>query len=118
MARFNAEQQAESKKALAEALSKAAKDINGKPIIYTVLRSVSRSGMMRKISAYVMIDNRPVNLSWDYDRAAHGRLADESAGGWANKIGGCGMDMGFHLAGNISGLAGGDTYSTFRHEWM
>lgn len=117
MVKFNKEEQSESRQFIASAIERATKSRDGKTIIYTVLRSVSRSGMMRRISAYVINDNVPVGLSWHYDRA-HGRMADDTSGRWANKVGGCGMDMGFHLAGNLSSLAGGDTWSTFHHEWI
>ena len=36
--------------------------LNGDPI-YTVLRSVSRSGMMRKIDVYIIKDNKPLYLN-------------------------------------------------------
>jgi hypothetical protein len=117
MPTFTKTQQAESKQNIALALERCTKDRNGRPVIYTVLRSVSRSGMMRKISAYVIVDGTPQHLSWDYDRA-HGRMADDSCGRWANKVSGCGMDMGFHLASNIASLAGLNDCSGFHHEWL
>ena len=48
--------------------------------IYTTLDHVSRSGMMRKISAFIMVKNQPVCLAREV------------------KVTGCGMDMVFHLA--------------------
>ena len=114
---FNKREQSESRDAIKMALSECAKDSGGRPIIYTVLRSVSRSGMMRRITAYVLVNNKPVSLSWHYDRA-HGRMADDSCGGWANKVPGFGMDMGFHLASNIASLAGLDSCDGFRQEWI
>jgi hypothetical protein len=117
MPKSNKAEQAESRQFITNALERATKDHEGKPIIYTVLRSVSRSGMQRKITVFVINDGEPDSLSWHYDRA-YGRMADDSSGRWANKVGGCGMDMGFHLAGNLSQMAGRDSYSTFRHEWI
>lgn len=114
MSRFTKAQQIESKANLADTLAKAAQR-NGKPIIYTVLRTVSRSGMLRYISAYAMVDNEPVGLSWDYERS-QGNLAGEKFGRWANRVPGCGMDMGFHLADCIAGAA--DIRSNFIHEWL
>jgi hypothetical protein len=48
--------------------------------IYTTCSHVSRSGMMRHISAFVMVDNAPVCIARGV------------------RVSGCGMDMGFHLA--------------------
>lgn len=75
--------------------------------VYTVLRHASRSGMMRHISLVV-----PTGVSdgvrSDMDMqdvsgwAAHlmGMKRDDSSGGI--KVGGCGMDMGFHLVYNLA----------------
>lgn len=71
--------------------------------VYTVLRRVSRSGMMRHIS--VVAPGESVggldiqDVTWAVARA----LAipfDRDTGGV--KVGGCGMDMGFHLAYELS----------------
>lgn len=115
MARFTKAEQQESRDALCDLLGKATQR-NGKPVIYTVLRSISASGMTRRISAYVIVDGVPEGLSWDYDRA-HGRMADDKSSHWANKVGGCGMDMGFHLAGNIAATAGLN-HGAFIQEWI
>lgn len=118
MITFTKDQQAESRLFIADALARAAKDRNGKPVIYTVLKSASKSGMMRRITAFVVIDGEVTSLSWHYDRA-YGRMADDSTGRWANKVQGAGMDMGFHLAGSIARVGGlVDDFSTFRHEWV
>jgi hypothetical protein len=66
--------------------------------VYTILRHVSRSGMQREIGLYVV---RGDEVQW--------------LGGWAATalgyrigkydglvVGGCGMDMGFHLVYNLS----------------
>lgn len=62
--------------------------------VFTVLRHVSRSGMSRSIDCYVIRDGSPqwisrlvakaTGMSWDAKREAV-------------KVGGCGMDMGFHI---------------------
>lgn len=62
--------------------------------IYHTVKSVSKSGMSRKISFYIVVDGKIKDINWylsnllDYKR-------DPSNG--ALKIGGCGMDMGFHI---------------------
>lgn len=119
MSRFNKAEQAESLKALHDALASCTRDGYGNPIIYTVLRSVSRSGMMRKITPYVVEagTGHLVSLAWHYERS-QGRMADDSTGRWACKVSGAGMDMGFHLADCIGTAAGiKDAYRNVRHEW-
>lgn len=66
--------------------------------IFTVLRHVSSSGMMRVIDLYVMRDNEPVWLS-GYCRDL---IAPEDGKRQGLRVQGCGMDMGFHLVSNLS----------------
>lgn len=75
-------------------------------VVYTVLRSVSRSGMMRQIDVYGLSNgtdetsdrpfhvylSRPVALVLDYPTADNGAL----------RVAGCGMDMGFAVAHSLS----------------
>jgi hypothetical protein len=67
--------------------------------IYTVLRHVSKSGMMRAVDAYTIIANEPRRLS---------ALISDACGITYNtkhealQLTGCGMDMGFHLVQNLS----------------
>ena len=72
--------------------------------IYTVLDHVSRSGMMRKISAFVMRDNSPICIAREV------------------RVTGCGMDMGFHLAYEIFHSVyeyGKPEYQSYLdHRWM
>jgi len=76
-----------------------------KPIeIYTSMSHVSRSGMMRIISAFIMVENNPVCIARDV------------------KMTGCGMDMGFELAYNIFHAAykyGEPRYQDYlNHRWL
>ncbi len=67
--------------------------------VYTVLRSVSRSGMSRSIDLYIIDTDRdgkpyPHRISW--------QVAKACGFGWDNnrdavKVSGAGMDMGYHL---------------------
>lgn len=67
--------------------------------IYTILRHVARSGMSRCIDLYVYRNNQPVRLS-GLVAAVLGMTLDKK---WtAINVGGCGMDMGFHLVMNLS----------------
>lgn len=65
--------------------------------IFTTLKHVSRSGMARVIDLNVIHDNEPIRISYSaamllegYDRRHEGA-----------KVGGCGMDAGFHLVHNL-----------------
>lgn len=103
------------KNRLAETVQACTERRDGKPIIRTVLRHVSASGMSRIISAYVVTGSGLQNLSFDAAYAM-GEKPDDSRGQWACKIGGCGMDMGFHLAESIARMAGLNLQD-FLHEW-
>lgn len=62
--------------------------------IYCVLRSVSRSGMSRRIDIYVMRRGYPVYLSYRVARLLGWTCKGNGDG---IRVDGCGMDMGFHL---------------------
>ena len=66
--------------------------------VYTVIRHVSRSGMSRSISPIVHTPTGPEDMSWAVARVL-GASFDRRNGGV--KVGGCGMDMGFHLVHNL-----------------
>jgi hypothetical protein len=67
-------------------------------VIYTRVNHVSRSGMSRNISAYVMRDNSPVNISTSVATVIGEGIANDGG----VKMGGCGMDMGFSLVYELS----------------
>ena len=70
--------------------------------VYTVLRHVSRSGMMRRIDLYAWIkdDNgEPMKM---YLSGYAAKAIGERCEGDGIKVSGCGMDMGFHLVYNLS----------------
>lgn len=67
--------------------------------VHTVLRHVSRSGMSRSISVVVCDSDGIRDVSYLVARALGDRI-DRDRGGV--KVGGCGMDMGFHLVYNLS----------------
>ncbi|MBA7587602.1 hypothetical protein ES708_29633 [subsurface metagenome] len=67
--------------------------------VYTILRHCSRSGMMRRISPVIIVDGKPEDI--DYQVA--------KLGIWKRRyphdglvVGGCGMDMGFHVVYELS----------------
>lgn len=77
-----------------EALEMLSKILKPGDTVYTVLRSVSKSGMSRKIDMF-MVDHEK-NLSYLSGYAANACGHSRDARG-AIKISGCGMDMGFDL---------------------
>lgn len=85
--------------------------------VYCVLRHVSNSGMSRRIDFYCIRDNRPIWLSYDIARALDYRHSDK--GGLV--IGGCGMDMGFHVVYTLSSVLYGhsnDGGYILKNEWL
>ena len=100
----------EDKASAAEFLKKvfAAQD---RPEIFTILRHVSSSGMTRDISLITTYEGQIINITWYAAQVMKtGRLVD-SKGFNAIRVGGCGMDMGFHLVYSLClalyGLDGG-----------
>ena len=81
-----------------EALTHLRKEIGPGQTIYTVLRSVSSSGMTRHIDVYAIEDNRPRFIT-GYVAAAAGYRHDTKRGGLVAT--GCGMDMGFDVVYNL-----------------
>lgn len=67
--------------------------------VYTILRHVSRSGMTRVIDLLVMSEESPRSMS-HYAADLMGCRMDRDR--WGVKIGGAGMDMGFHLVYSLS----------------
>lgn len=67
--------------------------------VFTILRSVSRSGMQREIGVLASLGNGDFrHPNYATAKALGLRLGK----GDGVKVGGCGMDMGFHLAYEIS----------------
>lgn len=71
--------------------------------IYTVLRSVSSSGMSRTISLKVARDGKILDLTY-YASILLGWPLVEVHGSRALRVGGCGMDMGFHTVYTLSSV--------------
>jgi len=84
--------------------------------VYTVIRSVSSSGMSRTMSLYIVKDNRLVNITYYTAHALEWRLTEVN-GSRVMRVGGCGMDMGFHAVSTLSRVILGDDYA-IRQEWI
>ena len=67
--------------------------------VSTALYKVSSSGMSRHIAVMASINGRVVNISYQVARALGYRLNKNQD---ALVVGGCGMDMGFSVAYNLS----------------
>lgn len=73
--------------------------------VYTVIRSVSRSGMSRVLSAFVWDGKANLPIFLDGSIVAAGiASARQTAQGF--KVNGCGMDMGFHVVNQIEQATG------------
>jgi len=83
--------------------------------IYTVLRHVSASGMSRRIDLYTFKDDKKIYLSGYF-----AYLFGEEPPKDGYKVGGCGMDMGFHLVYTLSSLLYKKDRGGYelRHEWL
>ena len=112
--KYSKEEKQESLESLKEWIKKG-------DILHTTVNHVSRSGMMRHMSVKHLkaTDNpeRPVNVSnYDYQIA---RVLDlpEAPDYQGVKVGGCGMDMGFHLVYTLSRKLFDDGYA-IKQEWL
>ena len=87
-----------------------------KRVIYCVLRSVSKSGMSRTIDFFTIDNDRPQHLSGLIKMALGYRWAKN--GGLV--VGGCGMDMGFHVVYTVSSVLHGGARGGYeiKHQWI
>lgn len=113
-----------SKSEQAEAIARLREWIKPSDTVYTILRSVSRSGMSRVISLIVFSkeDNRPLHISWNAAKAMEWGHDDKKEG---LKVSGCGMDMGFHAVYTLSRVLFRDQETTekdagylLNHRWL
>jgi hypothetical protein len=77
-----------------EARRELKKYIRPHTVVYTLLRNCSASGMSRRIDVYVIRQNKP----WRLTHLVAKLLGySQSKSDYALVVGGCGMDMGFHV---------------------
>lgn len=98
-----------------EAMQRLKKWIKPGDTVYTVLRHVSQSGMMRHISLYVIKRNKPIFLDYSVSQLLECPQANTFRGGL--KRSGCGMDMGFDLVYSLSWALFKDGYK-IHHQWL
>jgi hypothetical protein len=83
--------------------------INEGDTIYTVLRSVAPSGMSRTMSLKVVKNGKILDLTY-YASVVLDYPLVEVNGSRALRVGGCGMDMGFHVVYSLSRVLFRDKY--------
>lgn len=90
------------------------KNIEKAGILYTVLRHVSNSGMLRVIGVYYIKNNVPIHISHEVADCL-GWTYDYKKGGI--RVKGVGMDMGFHLIYELSAKLFKDGYK-IKNSWL
>lgn len=77
-----------------EAVEKLKEAIKPGDTLYTQLHHVTKSGMTRYIGVRAIKDDYPYDYTYLVAKALGWKTSDKHHG---IKVGGCGMDMGFHL---------------------
>ena len=92
--------------------------------VYTVIRSVSRSGMSRCMDAYAFYLDDKGRIQKQYLTGwlvALG-IGSQSRSMWEKSAGmrvnGCGMDMGFHVVDSLNYALGYTNADRLNHEWI
>jgi hypothetical protein len=91
-----------------------------KPTLYTNLKSVSSSGMSRDMKVLAVVDGEIVDVTYYVGKLDIGTIKERN-GQRVIRVGGCGMDMGFHVVYTVSAILYGyedrGAY-TIHHEWI
>ena len=69
--------------------------------VYTVIRSVAKSGMSRTMSVFIVKDGELQNITWYVGKVLDYPVRDVD-GHRAIRVNGAGMDMGFHVVYSLS----------------
>lgn len=91
-----------------------------KPTLYTSLKHVSSSGMSRDMKVLTALDGQILDVTWYVGRLGIGTIKERN-GQRVIRVGGCGMDMGFHVVYSISSdlyRHQDDSGYVIRHEWI
>jgi len=93
-----------------------------KPVIYTINRHTSASGMTRDISLIYVSSAGLTNITYSAALALGWPLSEKS-GNRAIRVGGAGMDMGFHTVHTLSsvlfrGSVENDPGYILKQEWL
>jgi hypothetical protein len=91
-----------------------------KPTLYTNLKSVSSSGMSRDMKVLAVVEGEIVDITYYVGKLDIGTIKERN-GQRVIRVGGCGMDMGFHVVYTVSAILYGyeerGAY-TIRHQWI
>lgn len=82
--------------------------------VYCILRHVSRSGMLRAIDLYIIVNNQPVHIGLSAAVVMGHRFSRKHDG---ILVGGAGMDMGFALVSTLAYYLFGDE-KQLTHHWL
>lgn len=85
--------------------------------VYTILRSVSSSGMTRHISVVAVDSEGGLNDITYYAAATLNESLHEKNGYRSIRQNGAGMDMGFHLVYNLASVLYGNGYA-LKQRWL
>jgi hypothetical protein len=94
-----------------EAIAKLKEYLGNGETVYTVLKHVSSSGMYRHIQPFIIANNEPIYLTWSVAKALGYSYKEKTH---AVGVGGCGMDMGFHLVDVLGHTLG----IKLNHRWL
>ena len=101
-----------------EAIKRLKEEIKKGDTLYTQLNHVSQSGMTRHISVRQIKKDYPLDWTRLVSIALDWKEAKNRFGGYNGiKVGGCGMDMGFHLIYTLSSVLYNDGYA-IKHNWL
>ena len=99
-----------------EAIKRLKEEIKKGDTLWTQLNHVSQSGMMRHISVRQIKKDYPLDWTRLVSLALDWKEGKNRSGGGI-KVGGCGMDMGFHLVYTLSSVLYDDGYA-IKHSWL
>jgi len=90
-----------------------------RPTAWTILKNVSASGMSRDMKVCTQYEERVVDITWYVSKASSVGQLKERNGQRVVRVGGCGMDMGFHLIYSLSiALYGRENAYNLKQEWL
>lgn len=72
------------------------------PTVYVIQRHVSRSGMLRRLSLFVIVDGDLRDVTYWAAAALGRKLTTDRFGDWTLTVTGAGMDMHFHTVYQLS----------------
>ena len=97
-----------------EAIEKLKEAIKPGDLLYTQLEHVTKSGMTRFIKVRKIEDDYPYDYTGLVAKALDWTYSERYL---AIKVGGCGMDMGFHLIYSLSSVLHDDGYA-INQRWL